>query len=169
MFAGPKPTGPNKYSAEQGMKHSRRSLPHRVREGVRVRPLVGKAAADKPSASGDHDTQGRGIRASSFRELSLCDARPPQQRWQAEIPLVATRLIVNLIRRIALLLQLLLDGPQSRPRRRVVDGDDILDRVRVETRPPFHEMQVFVSSLKIRFRREIRDVDDQRVALPTAS
>src|SRR6266436_2545793 len=111
------------------------------REGVRVRPLVGKAAADKSSASGDHDTQGRGIRASSFRELPLCDARPAQQRHQAGIPLVAPRLIVDSIRRIALLFQFLLDGPRSRPRRRVVNGDDILDRVRVETRPAFHEMQ----------------------------
>ena len=80
-------------------------LPHRVRERVRVRPLVGKAAADKSSASVDHDTQGCGIRASSFRERPLCDARPPQQRGKAEISLVAPGLIVNSIRRIALLLQ----------------------------------------------------------------
>src|SRR5206468_7358529 len=88
------------------------TLPHRVRERIRVRPLVGKAAADKSSASGDHDTQGRGIRAPSFRELPLCDARPAQQRRQAEISLVAPRLIVNSIRLIALLFQLLLDGPR---------------------------------------------------------
>ncbi len=55
-----------------------RSLPQRVRERVRVGPLVGKAAADKSSASGDHDTQCRRIRASSFRERLLCNARPPQ-------------------------------------------------------------------------------------------
>src|SRR5512132_3230036 len=30
-------------------------------------------------------------------------------------------------------------------------------------------MQVFVRSLEIRLRREVRDVNDQRVALPTAS
>ena len=100
---------------------------------------------------------------------SGCDARPAQQRRQAVIPLVAARLIINLVRRIALLLQLLLDGPWSRPRRRVVNGDHILDGVRVETRPPFHQMQIFVSSLKIEFRREIRDVDDERVAVPMAS
>src|SRR5262249_25193805 len=136
---------------------------------VRVRPLVGKAAADKSSASADHDTQGRGIGASSFRELPFCDARPAQQRRQAGIPLVAPGLIVNSIRRIALLLQLLLDSPRSGPVRRVVYRDDICDRVQFKTRPPFDEMQIFVRSLKIRFRREIRDVDDQRVALPTPS
>src|SRR5947208_15849950 len=90
---------------------------------VRVRPLVSKAAADESSASVERDTEGCGVGAASFCERPLCDARPAQQRRQAVIPLVAARLIINLVRRIALLLQLLLDGPWFRPRRRVVNGD----------------------------------------------
>src|SRR5207244_12605931 len=103
------------------------------------------------------------------RELPAVAARPVQHIWLPVLPLVGPRLIVHSIRLLALLFHLLLGGPRSRPRGRVVNGDDILDRVRVETRPPFHEMQIMVSSLKIGFRREIRDVNDQRVALPTAT
>src|ERR1051326_1460063 len=151
------------------MKHSRRSLTRRIREGVRVRPLVSKAAADESPASVERDTEGCGVGAASLCECPFCDASPAQQPRQAVIPLVAARLIINSVRRIALLLQLLLDGPWSRPRRRVVQGDHILDGIRVETRPSFHQMQIFVRSLKIEFRREVRDVYDERVALPMAS
>ena len=37
------------------LAQSELSLPHRVRERVRVRPFVGKAAADKSSAWGEHN------------------------------------------------------------------------------------------------------------------
>src|SRR6266568_2193232 len=87
---------------------------------VRVLPFVGKSES-KSSTSGGRSgrAQRRGIRAASFRERSLRDARAQQQRRQPVIPLLTPRLIVDAIRRVALLLQLLFDGPRSGPRRRI--------------------------------------------------
>src|SRR6267378_7550515 len=93
----------------------------RAAERVRIRPLVGKSAADKSSASDDDRAHRRGIGAASCRECLLRDARARQQRRKAVIPLVTPRLVVDAIRRVALLLQLLPDGPRSDPRRRIVD------------------------------------------------
>ena len=121
----------------------------RASKGVRIRPLVGKSAPDKSSASDDNRAPRRGIGAAPFRECPLRGARARQQRRKAVVPLVTPRLIVKLIRRVALLLQLLLDGPRSDPRRRIVDRHDILDCVRAKTRPPFNEVQVSVSSLEV--------------------
>src|SRR2546422_1865555 len=84
----------------------------RALERVRVRPLVGESAADESSA-GDDYAQRCGIGAASFRECLLHGARAPQQPREAVIPLVTPRLVVNLIFRVALLFQLLLDGPRS--------------------------------------------------------
>ena len=82
---------------------------------------------------------------------------------------MAPGLLIDSIRGVVLFVVFLLDGPGSRPRRWILDRDGVLDRVRVETCPPFDEMQVFLGSLEVRLGAEIGDVDDQRIALPASS
>src|SRR5687768_4163182 len=59
--------------------------------------------------------------------------------------------------------------PWSGPHRRILDPDRVLERVRVKARPPFDEVQVLVGTLEVGLWREIRHVDDQRLALPPAA
>src|SRR5262249_52343122 len=117
---------------------------------VRILPLVGKSESKSSASRGrSRNAQRRGIRAASFLERSLHDASAHQYRRQGVIRLMTSRLIIDAVRRVALLLQLLPNGPRSGPRRRIVDGDGVLERVRVEARPPFDEVEVFVRALKV--------------------
>ena len=65
--------------------------------------------------------------------------------------------------------QLLLDGPGRRPHRRVRDRDRVLHRVRIHPREPFDELQVLGGAAERELRREIRGLDDQRIALEAAA
>src|SRR4029450_6421130 len=60
----------------------------------------------------------------------------------------------------------LLHSPRFRPRRRILDGDGILDRLGVDAWKALHQAQVLSRRLEAELGREVRDVDDQRVALP---
>src|SRR5262249_14754868 len=70
---------------------------------------------------------------------------------------------------LALLAELLADGPWPRPHRRVFDGHDIFQRGRASPRPAFNQMQVLARTPKISFGTKVRDVDDEGVALPVAT
>src|SRR6266576_6998075 len=111
------------------------STPWRISERIRIRSIVGKSAADKPSAPADDDAHRCGIGTALLRVRLFGGTRASQQGRETVIPLVAPRFIVDLIGRVVLLLQLLLDRPRSGPRRRIVDRDGILHRVGVESRP----------------------------------
>src|SRR5215813_3491398 len=92
-------------------RHQSRRARRRASEGVGVRTIISKSAANKPSTSTDHDAHRRGIGAASFRECPLRLARSAEQRDQTVVPFMTARLIVDAVRGIALLLQLLPDGP----------------------------------------------------------
>src|SRR5579864_5717543 len=107
---------PRAHGASAGDSQSWRR--NRSLQRVRVVPLVGEAPTGKASAS-NHNAQRRGIRAASLRVRSLRRARSPQQRCEPVVALVTPGLGVNAICGVALLLQLLLDGPWSDPDRRI--------------------------------------------------
>src|SRR5262245_1500146 len=144
-------------------RHSRRTW-RRTLKRVGIRTRIGESATNESSAPTDDDAHRRGVGATSCRVRPLRLARAAQQRDQAVVPFVTPRLIVDAVLGVALLLQLLSGRPRSDPRRRIVDRDDIVDRVRIDARPPLDQMQMFVSALEIRLRRKVCNVDDQRVA-----
>ena len=96
-------------------------------------------------------------------------ASAEQHRRQAVVPLVAPRLVVDPIRLLVLPAHFLLHGPRFRPRRRILDRHGVLERLRVHARPAFDQVQVLARALEVDLRREVRDVDDQRVAFPVAA
>ena len=62
-----------------------------------------------------------------------------------------------------------LGGPRFRPRRRVVNGELIPDRVFVGARETLDQMHLFTGSLESRLFRAVRAIDDQCVAFPAAA
>ena len=82
---------------------------------------------------------------------------------------MASGLLVDPIRLRALPGQILPDRPRPRPRRRILDRDDVVDHVLVDTGPPFDEAQVLARPLPIRFRTEVGHVDDERIAFPVCA
>src|SRR5262249_61437805 len=107
--------------------------------------------------------------ASSLGECLLDNARTSQEPDQSVVPLVTPRFVVNPIRLLVLLGHFYLHGPGSRPCRRIIDCDDVLECARVDACPPFDQMQVLARSLVLRLGTEITDIDDQRIPLPTAA
>src|SRR5207245_2290686 len=57
-------------------------------------------------------------------------------------------------------------APGSRPGCRVVDGECVPNRVSVDPREAFDDVQGFTGTLKVSLVGEVRGVDDERVALP---
>src|SRR5262249_44523506 len=91
-----------------------------------------------------------------------------EQRRHSVVSFVTSGLRVNPIGLVALLGQFLFDSPRSRPCRRILNRDDVIERVGTGAGPAFDEMQVLARSLEIGFGREIGDVDDQGFAFPMA-
>ena len=91
-----------------------------------------------------------------------------QEADHSQIAFVAPRLVIDPIRLAVLSLQILLHGPGAGPRGRILDGDRVLERVGVTTRPALDEMQVLAGILEFEIRLEIGHVDDQGVTLPAA-
>ena len=59
--------------------------------------------------------------------------------------------------------------PRFRPRRRIVNGELIADRVVVGAGEAFDQMHLLAGSLEDRLLREVRAIDDQCVAFPPAA
>src|SRR3989441_10423482 len=107
--------------------------------------------------------------AAARRERRLLLARAGEQPDHTSVALVASRLMIKTVRLIRLPAQFELDGPRSRPRRRILDRNGVFERLRVGPGPAFDEVQVLPRSLEVRLRAEIGDVDHERVALPAAT
>src|SRR5262249_29243094 len=133
---------------------------------IRVLSLLSEPSGET-SASAKADC-GR-IGPSLRRERSLLRASPGQHRHQAVIALVTPWLRVDSIRFVALFLEVECHRPGLRPHGRILDRDGITKRFRVDAHPPFNEVQILVRPLEIRLRREIRDIDDQRLAVPATA
>src|SRR6516162_787218 len=101
------------------------------------------------------------IGTSSLGKGRLFRADSPQQPRKAVVSFDATWLGINSVVLVALLGELLADGPRPGPHRRVFDGHDIFKRGRPGPRPALGQMQVFAGSLKIRFGTEVGYVDDE--------
>src|SRR5262249_46633117 len=72
-------------------------------------------------------------------------------------------------RPLVLPVHFLLDGPRSRPGRRIFNRDHVLKRVGIQARPALDEMQVLARPLEICLRTEIRHIDNQGIAVPPAA
>ena len=106
------------------------------------------------------------MRTQALGKRPLHCAIALQEPDHSEIAFMAPRLVIDPIQLAVLPLQFLLRGPGAGPCRRVLDRDRVLERVGVTRRPALDEMQVLAGVLKIEIRFEIRDIDDQRIALP---
>src|SRR5258705_4230806 len=102
-------------------------------------------------------------------EGALLAARARQQRHHPVVALVAPGLLVDPVRLVALLAVVLLDGPRFRPRRGILDGDRVLDRVRVNACPPFDQVQVLLGTLEVGLGAEIGHIDHECPAFPAAA
>src|SRR5882672_11864704 len=109
------------------------------------------------------------IGTSPLLKEGLFRAPAMQQPRQAIVSFEAARLVINSVLSIALLGELLFDGPRTRPHRRIFDRDGVFERVRPGPRPTLDQMQILARALKIGLRTEVRHVDDEAIALPVAA
>src|SRR2546423_14039417 len=81
---------------------------------------------------------------------------------------MASRLVVDPVRLIALPGIFLLDGPWFRPRGCIFYCDGVLERVWARACPAFDQMAVLAGCHEVRLGAEIGHIDHQRFALPLA-
>ena len=108
------------------------------------------------------------IGTSALRKGKFFRAGSPQQPRKAVVSFDAPRLVINSVVLVALLGELLADGPPPGPHGRIFKSNCIFERSRAGPRPTLHQMQVFARPLKISFRTEVGYVDDEGIALPMA-
>src|SRR5690348_14993714 len=104
-----------------------------------------------------------------LRKGELLDSSCLHQGGQSIISFDATRLVINPVFLIALLGELLLDGPRTSPHGRVFDGDLVLQRLGSGARPTLDEMQVVARAQEIGFGAEVRNINDESIAVPVAA
>ena len=92
-----------------------------------------------------------------------------QETDHSQIALVTPRFVIDPIQLTVLPDQFHLRGPGACPRRRILDRDGVLERVGVTRGPALDEMQVLAGVLKVEIRFEIDDIDDERIAVPSAA
>src|ERR1700751_4258501 len=105
------------------------------------------------------------IGTSSHPKSKLFRAGSPQQSRKAVVSFDAAWLDIKPVLLVALLGELLADGPRPGPHGRIFKGSDIFKRGRAGPRPALHQMQVFARPLKIGLRTEVGYVDDEGIAL----
>src|SRR5258708_23236906 len=108
----------------------------------------------------------RRVGTSSLRKGELLHARSTYQPRKGIVSLIASRLVINSVRLLALPDELLRDRPWLRPHRRIVTRHHVLEGIRPDAPPALYQMQVLARPLKIRLRAELRYVDDEPLALP---
>src|SRR5262249_50694553 len=79
------------------------------------------------------------------------------------------RLGINPVLLIALLRELLFDGPGPGPHGRILDRDHVFESLWPGARPALGEAQVLARALEISLRTEVGHVHHKRVALPVAT
>src|SRR5215468_3787058 len=99
--------------------------------------------------------------------VSLLRPRPAQNVEHRVVALVAG--VLGHLHLTQILLQVERCGPGARERRRILDGELVVDRVDVDAPEALDHMQAGCRTAVSRLRREIRDIDDERVAVPAAS
>ena len=99
--------------------------------------------------------------------LLLLKSRARENPGQCVVPFVTGR-FENLIGLLIGLRKGKLECPGCCERRGILDGRAVDDQIRSCAREALHEVQIVTRSLKIRLRREVRRVDDEGVAVPTA-
>src|SRR4030095_9948876 len=82
---------------------------------------------------------------------------------------MAARLVIDRVRLGVLAHHFDLGGPRLLPCRAVIHRDDVLQVVGSDTCETFDEMQVLARALIVGFRREVRHINDERVAFPVTS
>src|SRR5438093_8670536 len=107
-------------------------------------------------------------RSSQACLLPLERARARENARQRVIPFV-TRRLVDLIGLLVQFRQRQLDRPRACEGGRILDGDAVRQQIGPGPGVPLGQMQVFARSLEIGLVREIRHLDDERVALPPAA
>src|SRR5262249_9553981 len=82
------------------------------------------------------------VRTSTRREGALLHASTTEQSREAIVPFNAAWFVIGAVLLVALLQELLLDGPGPRPHRRIFDRHDIFERVRSGPCPTLDQMQI---------------------------
>src|SRR5712671_1289436 len=119
--------------------------------------------------SSRHVVLGCRIGTSSLRKGGIFRAPSMQQPRQAIVAFKAARLDIESIFLIALLTELLLDCPRTRPHRRIFDRDLVGECPWTGAGPALDQVQVLARAKDLGFRTEVGHVDHERVALPTAA
>src|SRR6516165_5827458 len=109
------------------------------------------------------------IGAAALLEGGFLHASSVQQSREAKISLDAARLHIKFVLLVALLRELFLGGPRPRPYGRILDRGFVQERSGAGAGPALDQVQVLARALKIRFRTEVRHVDDERVSFPVAA
>src|SRR4029453_851476 len=104
--------------------------------------------------------------AAPFRVGGLLHARSANKPWMAVVSFDAARLVIEPVVLVALLCELLLDGPGPGPHGRIFDRNDVFKRVRPGPLPALDQVQVLARALVIGLRAEVGHVNDERVAFP---
>src|SRR3989442_5526531 len=112
----------------------------------------------------NHELCGLTLPGGFLGGLLRCARTGKDAQHPFSVPLV-TRILVDLGLN---LLEINGDGPGPGPRSRVGEGDFVVDRIRRDTGEAFDDMQVFRRSQKVVLEGEVRGVDDQRCAVPSA-
>src|SRR5882762_5815027 len=97
----------------------------------------------------------------SLLEEGLFRAPSMQQSRKAIVSFDAARLVKNSVLLVALLGELLFDGPRPRPHGRIFYRHGIFERGRAGARPTLDQVQILARALKIGLRAEVRHVDDE--------
>src|SRR5215469_6990163 len=85
---------------------------------------------------------GRRVGAKSLRKREILDTRRLQHRRKRIVAFDAARLVIDAVRLLALLGELLAHRPRPRPHGGVLDGHDILERAGAHARPALDQMHV---------------------------
>src|SRR4029079_8912360 len=111
------------------------------------------------------DTTYRFLRVN--RSSAIASRRGAEDRLERlVVPFVAGELVDHLIAETR---QVQLSGPRLRPPRRILGGHPIRHRVWTGQRKALDEVQIFSRALKVALLSEVRRVDDERVAFPSAA
>src|SRR5262245_12191648 len=123
------------------------------------------AAKARLAAMGTSSLLQRSLFRGFFSSSLLLGPGTRERVVQAVVPFVAGVLEYRTRR----LLPQHLGGPGSRPRRRVIDGELIAERVFGHARETYRQPHVLACALERELVREIRRFDNQRLALPAAA
>src|SRR5207253_4219494 len=105
------------------------------------------------------------LRLALARGLALLEAVAAKHVGDRLVPFVARVLVDQFV----LQLQRNHHGPRRGPRRRVVHRELVFEDLRPDAREALGEPQVLVRPREIALRREVRRVDDERVAFPVSA